>query len=56
MEVCRREFEVDFDSPEETVKEDVNILRKSSFFKGTQIVGLVHDTQTGLVKEVVGVE
>lgn len=42
-------------SPEVTVREDVEILRKSSFFKGTQIVGLVQDTQTGLLKEVVGI-
>ena len=40
-------------SPEETVKEDVKILRESSFFKGQQIVGLVQDTETGLLKEVV---
>jgi hypothetical protein len=40
-------------SPEETVKEDVRILRESIFFKGQQIVGLVQDTETGLLKEVV---
>ena len=28
-------------------------MRKSSFFKGQQIVGLVQDTETGLLKEVV---
>jgi carbonic anhydrase len=39
-----------------TVKEDVEILRKSSFFKGAQIVGFVQDTQTGLLKEIVGVQ
>jgi carbonic anhydrase len=38
------------------VKEDVRILRESSFFKGTQIVGLVQDTPTGLLKEIAGVE
>lgn len=44
--------DIDVYSPEETVREDVKILRDSSFFKGTQIVGLVQDTQTGLLKEV----
>jgi len=39
--------------PEVTVKEDVRFLRNSSYFKGTQIVGLLQDTQTGLLKEVV---
>jgi len=43
-------------SPEVTVKEDVEILRESPFFKGMQVVGLVQDTETGLLKEVVGVE
>ena len=43
-------------SPEETVKEDVEFLRSSLFFKGMQIVGLLQDTETGLLKEVVGVE
>jgi carbonic anhydrase len=43
-------------SPEETVKEDVKILRESSFFKGQQIVGLVQDTETGLLKEIVWAE
>jgi carbonic anhydrase len=38
------------------VKEDVKMLREWSFFKGTQIVGWVQNTQTGLLKEVVGVE
>lgn len=38
------------------MREDVRVLRESSFFKGTQIVGLVQDTETGLLKEVVGVE
>jgi carbonic anhydrase len=40
-------------SPEETVKEDVKTLRESSFFKGQQIVGMVQDTDTGLLKEVI---
>lgn len=39
-------------SPEVTVKEDVKFLRDTSFFKGTQIVGLLQDTQTGLLREV----
>jgi len=43
-------------SPEETVKEDVKTLRESSFYKGAQIVGLVQDTHSGLLKEVVFVE
>ena len=51
-----KEFQVDVSSPEKTVKEDVKVLKESSFFKGTQIVGLVHDTHTGFLKEVVGVE
>ena len=38
------------------MKEDVKALRESSFFKGTQIVGLVQNTETGLLKEIVGVE
>lgn len=42
--------------PEESVKEDVGILRASPFFKGMQIVGFVQDTETGLLSEVVGVE
>lgn len=42
-------------SPEETVKADVKLLRESSFFKGTQIVGFVQSTDTGLLKEIVGV-
>jgi len=36
------------------VKEDVEFLRASSFFKGMQIVGLVQDTETGLLNEIVG--
>lgn len=43
-------------SPEETVKEDVALLRESSFFKGMQVVGLVQDTETGLLRECVGIE
>jgi hypothetical protein len=39
-------------SPEITVKEDVQFLRNTSFFKGTQVVGLLQDTQTGLLREV----
>ncbi|TVY60822.1 hypothetical protein LSUE1_G006395 [Lachnellula suecica] len=39
--------------PEESVKEDVKTLKDNSFFKGMQIVGLVQDTETGLLKEVV---
>ncbi len=45
-----------FVTPEESVKEDVGILRASPFFKGMQIVGLVQDTDTGLLSEVVGLE
>jgi len=41
--------------PEQTVKEDVKVLRESSWFRGQQIVGLVQDTETGLLKDVVGV-
>lgn len=37
------------------MKEDLKVLRESSWFKGQQIVGLVQDTETGLLKEVVGV-
>ena len=47
------EFErADETSPEVTVKEDVKLLRESSFFKGMEIVGLVQNTETGLLKEV----
>jgi carbonic anhydrase len=42
--------------PEESVKEDVETLRASPFFKGMQILGFVQDTETGLLNEVVGVE
>ncbi|KAG4430911.1 hypothetical protein IFR05_013603 [Cadophora sp. M221] len=45
-----------FVSPDESVKEDVGILKDSPFFKGMQILGFVQDTETGLLKEVVGVE
>ena len=38
------------------MKEDVATLRASSFFKGMQIAGLVQDTQTGVLKKVVGIE
>ncbi len=41
--------------PEESVKEDVGILRASPFFTGMQIVGFVQDTETGLLSEVVDV-
>ena len=39
-------------SPEDSVKEDVEVLRDSAFFKGMQVVGLVQDTETGLLKEI----
>jgi carbonic anhydrase len=39
-------------SPEESVKEDVQLLRESAFFKDVQIMGFVQDTETGLLKEV----
>lgn len=42
-------------SPEISVKEDVEILKQSPFFKGAQILGFVQDTQTGMLKEIVGV-
>jgi carbonic anhydrase len=45
-----------FERPEESVKEDVGILRSSPFFQGMQIVGFVQDTETGLLSEVVGLE
>ncbi|KAE9379007.1 carbonic anhydrase [Stipitochalara longipes BDJ] len=45
-----------FERPEESVKEDVGILRASPFFKGMQIVGFVQDTETGILNEVVGLE
>lgn len=41
-------------SPEISVKADVQILKKSPFFKGVQILGFVQDTQTGVLKEIVG--
>lgn len=45
-----------FVRPEESVKEDVGILRASPFFKGMQILGFVQDTTTGLLSEVIAVE
>jgi len=45
-----------FVSPDESVKEDVGILKESPFFKGMQILGFVQDTETGLLKEVVGAD
>ncbi|KAH7360660.1 carbonic anhydras-like protein, partial [Rhexocercosporidium sp. MPI-PUGE-AT-0058] len=45
-----------FVSPDESVKEDVAMLKDSPFFKGMQILGFVQDTETGLLKEVIGVE
>ncbi|PVH86928.1 hypothetical protein DL98DRAFT_582245 [Cadophora sp. DSE1049] len=45
-----------FGSPDESVKEDVGILKDSPFFKGMQILGFVQDTETGLLKEVVGAD
>ncbi|KAH6719885.1 carbonic anhydrase [Leptodontidium sp. MPI-SDFR-AT-0119] len=45
-----------FVNPDESVKEDVGILKDSPFFKGMQILGFVQDTETGLLKEVIGVE
>ncbi|KAH7418328.1 carbonic anhydrase [Cadophora sp. MPI-SDFR-AT-0126] len=45
-----------FVSPDESVKEDVRILKESPFFKGMQILGFVQDTETGLLKEIVGPE
>lgn len=43
-------------SPEVSVKEDVEILRTSPFFKGMQILGFVQDTETGLLSQIVGLE
>ena len=37
------------------MKEDVEILKSSPFFKGVQILGFVQDTETGVLREVVGV-
>lgn len=45
-----------FVRPEESVKEDVGILRASPFFKGMQILGFVQDTKTGLLSEVGALE
>ncbi|KAF4629880.1 hypothetical protein G7Y89_g8258 [Cudoniella acicularis] len=42
-----------FEDPEKSVKEDVKTLRESPFFKGMGIVGLVQDTETGLMREVI---
>lgn len=43
-----------FVRPEDSVKEDVEFLRASPWFKGMQIVGFVQDTETGLLSEAVG--
>lgn len=40
-------------SPEVSVKEDVEFLRNGPFFKGAQILGFVQDTETGVLREVV---
>ncbi len=45
-----------FLKPEESVKEDIGILRASPFFKGMQILGFVQDTETGLLSEVGALE
>ncbi|KAK0129730.1 hypothetical protein ONS96_000289 [Cadophora gregata f. sp. sojae] len=45
-----------FVSPDESIKEDVGILKESPFFKGMQILGFVQDTETGLLTQVIGVE
>lgn len=45
-----------FERPEESVQEDVGMLRASPFFSGMQIVGFVQDTETGVLSVVVGVE
>lgn len=44
-----------FERPEESVREDIDVLRASPFFKGMQIVGFVQDTETGVLNEVIGV-
>ena len=41
-----------FVRPEDSVKEDVEVLKASPFFKGMQILGFVQDTKTGLLTEV----
>jgi len=38
--------------PQESVKDDVQVLRESLFFKGMHISGFVQDTETGLVEKV----
>ena len=45
-----------FVRPEESVKEDVEVLKASPFFKGMQILGFVQDTKTGLLTEVGALE
>ena len=55
-EVLEKEVFGSFERPEDSVKEDVGILRSSPFFKGMQIVGFVQDTETGILNEVVGLE
>lgn len=42
-------------SAEDTIQEDVQILKDASWFKGMQILGFVQDTKTGVLSEVVGV-
>ena len=41
-------------SAEDTIREDVKLLRDASWFKGMQILGFVQDTKTGILNEVVG--
>jgi carbonic anhydrase len=46
----------EIDSPEESVREDVESARAGPYFKGTQIFGFVQDTETGVLREIVGLE
>jgi carbonic anhydrase len=41
-----------FGNPEDSVKADVAAVKASPFFKGMQIVGMVQDTETGLLRVV----
>lgn len=41
-----------FEDPEVSVREDVEFLRESVFFRGMSVVGCVMDTETGSVRVV----
>jgi len=51
-EIDSMSFGATSSDPKETIKIDVEFLKASPYFKGMQVFGFVHDTHTGLLKEV----